>query len=199
MRRWSTAVLAVVMLFCFLPAVFAAPGPVKISVVPGWQGQVVPGSTGPAVVTLKNTSRQDISGVVEVINYYRHVPPPPPGSPPGAKPSGPPVFIPASAFGEKVSLPAGAEKRVVLWFPWHGPGDKMIFRFLEDQKVLGSVEVKVPGTAGVIHGPMAGAVGVLGQVPPALEKVRLTTPDGVPRAPRIISLSADLFPGVVKT
>ncbi|QSS05777.1 DUF4350 domain-containing protein (plasmid) [Klebsiella pneumoniae] len=48
----------------------------------------------------------------------------------------------------------------------------MIFRFLEGQKVLESIEVNVPGTAGVIHGPMAGAVGVLGQVPPALEKVR---------------------------
>ncbi|WP_353928555.1 DUF4350 domain-containing protein [Desulfofundulus kuznetsovii] len=199
LRQWSTAALAVVLIFCFLPAVFAAPdpesqsGPVKINVEPGWQGEVVPGKPGPAVVTLRNNSGRDISGVVEVINHYKHQPPPPPGSPPGTKP-GPPVFIPASAFGEKVSLPAGAEKRVVLWFPWHGPGDKMIFRFLEGQKVLGSVEVNVPGTAGVIHGPMAGAVGVLGQVPPALEKVRLTMPDGVPRAPRIISLSADLFP-----
>ncbi|MDQ0286724.1 hypothetical protein J2Z49_001841 [Desulfofundulus luciae] len=198
--RWLAAILTLVMLFCFSRVVFAAPpaatarsGPVKMNVEPGWRGQVVPGSTGPAVVTLKNTSGRDISGVVEVINHYKHQPPPPPGSPPGTKP-GPPIFIPASAFGEKVSLPAGAEKRVVLWFPWHGPGDKMIFRFLEGQKVLGSVEMNVPGSAGMISGPTAGAVGVLGQVPPALEKVRLTMPDGVPRAPRLIPLTADLFP-----
>ncbi|MBC7325125.1 MAG: hypothetical protein H5T99_07410, partial [Moorella sp. (in: Bacteria)] len=146
------------------------------------------------MVTLKNDSGRDISGVVEVINHYKHQPPPPPGSPPGAQPSGPPIFIPASSFGEKVSLPAGAEKRVVLWLPWHGPGDKMIFRFLEGQKVLESVEVDVPGTAGMIYGPLAGAVGVLGQVPPALEKVRLTMPDGVPRAPQVIPLTAELFP-----
>ncbi|SHI37738.1 DUF4350 domain-containing protein [Desulfofundulus thermosubterraneus] len=198
--RWLAAILTLVLLFCFSRVVFAAPpaatarsGPVKMNVELGWQGQVVPGNTGPAVVSLKNNSGRDISGVVEVINHYKHQPPPSPGSPPGTKP-GPPIFIPASAFGEKVSLPAGAEKRVVLWFPWHGPGDKMIFRFLEGQKVLGSIEVNVPGTAGMISGPMAGAVGVLGQVPPALEKVRLTMPDGVPRAPQVIPLTADLFP-----
>ncbi|MGB9887200.1 MAG: hypothetical protein ACPLRW_09395 [Moorellales bacterium] len=170
----------------------AAGGPVTLAVQVGWDGKAVSGQTAPAVVTLENRSSRDLAGVVEAVSYYKEVPPPPPGSPPGTKP-GPARYRPASAYGERVSLPAGGRKEVVLWFRLESP-DKMLFRFRSGEEVLVGHETSLPGAGLLSGGPLPQAVGVLGPIPPALEKTRILAPDGVPRAPLIIPLTAGLFP-----
>jgi hypothetical protein len=166
--------------------------PVRLSAEVGWEGRGVSGKTIPAVVRLKNTTQKDLSGVVEVINYYKYIPPLPPGSPPGAKPVGPARYYPVSSFGERVSLPAGSEKRVILWFPLEGYGDQLVVRFSASGEVLGTIKTKLPisGTGG----PLPLALGVFGKAPQALEKLRLTMPDGVPRAPLVLKLTPELLP-----
>ncbi|GAB6275278.1 MAG: hypothetical protein STSR0004_21430 [Peptococcaceae bacterium] len=158
----------------------------------GWEGRVVPGKNAPAVVRLKNNTTRNLNGTVEVINYYQHIPPPPPGSPPGAKPAGPTKYYPVSSFGEHLFLPAGGEKKVIFWFPLEGTANYVTVCFRTEKEVMASVKVKFSTFA--VNEPSPLAVGVLGQVPPALEKVRLTMPDGVPRAPLILKLNPELFP-----
>lgn len=178
--------------------VFAAPegadSPVQITAEIGWDGQGVPGRTAPAVIRLKNTTGNDLQGIVEVVNYYRYIPPPPPGSPPGSQPSGPSRYYPVSSFGERVVLPAGGEKKVTLWFSLQGATDHLIVRFRTGEKTLASVEAKLAMTSTGVSGPLPMAVGVLGQPPAALEKVRITMPDGVPRAPLVLKLTPELLP-----
>ena len=195
-----------VIIFVFLPVFLfsspsiSAPGPesavspVQISAEIGWEGQGVPGRTAPAVIHLKNTTSGDLRGVVEAINYFRYIPPPPPGSPPGAAPAGPAVDYPVSAFGEQVTLPAGGEKKVILWLPLQGSADYLAVRFRSGEKVLAGMEAKMPLVASFSSGLMPPVTGVLGPVPPALEKVRITMPDGVPRAPLAIELTPELIP-----
>jgi len=167
---------------------------VQITAEIGWNGQGVPGRTAPAVIRLKNTTGNDLQGIVEVVNYYRYIPPPPPGSPPGWQPPGPARYYPVSSFGERVSLPAGGEKKVTLWFPLQGATDHLIVRFRQGEKTLASVEAKLAMTSAGVSGPLPMAVGVLGQPPAALEKVRITMPDGVPRAPLVLPLTPELIP-----
>jgi hypothetical protein len=165
---------------------------VGLAVQVGWDGKAMPGQTTPAVVTLENRTSRDLAGVAEVVSYYKEVPPPPPGSPPGTKP-GPARYRPASVYGERVSLPAGSRKEVVLWFRLESP-DKMLFRFRSGEEVLAGHETSLPGAGLLSGGPLPQAVGVLGPIPPALEKTRILAPDGVPRVPLIIPLTAGLFP-----
>ncbi|MEW6276831.1 MAG: hypothetical protein AB1556_17190 [Bacillota bacterium] len=178
--------------------VFAAPEgadpPVQITAEIGWGGQGVPGRTAPAVIHLKNTTADDLRGVTEVVNYHRYVPPPPPGSPPGPQPSGPARYYPVSSFGERVFLPAGGEKKVTLWFPLEGATNHLIVRFRTGEKTLARVEAKLAMTSAGVSGPLPMAVGVFGEIPPALEKVRITMPDGVPRAPLVLKLTPELLP-----
>lgn len=178
----------------FSPAVLAAPkdSGVQVFAAIGWEGRVVPGKNAPAVVRLKNNTAHNLNGTVEVINYYQHIPPLPPGSPPGTKPAGPTKYYPVSSFGEHLFLPAGGEKKVIFWFPLEGTANYVTVRFRTEKEVVASVKVKFSTFA--VNEPLPLAVGVLGQVPPALEKVRLTMPDGVPRAPLIIKLTPELFP-----
>lgn len=167
-------------------------GPVGLAVEVGWDGKAMPGQVAPAVVTLENRTSRDLAGVIEVVNYYKEVPPPPPGSPPGTAP-GPARYRPASAYGERVSLPAGSRKEVTLWFPLVTP-DRMLFRFRSGDEVLARLETSLPGASLLSGGPLPQAVGILGAVPQALEKTRILAPDGVPRVPMIIPLTARLFP-----
>ena len=167
---------------------------VQITAEIGWDGQGVPERTAPAVIRLKNTTENDLQGIVEVVNYFRYIPPPPPGSPPGWQPPGPGRYYPVSSFGEQVTLPAGGEKKVTLWFPLQGAIDYLIVRFRTGEKTLASVETKLAMTSAGVSGPLPMAVGVLGQPPAALEKVRITMPDGVPRAPLVLSLTPELIP-----
>jgi hypothetical protein len=167
-------------------------GPVRLAVEVGWDGKAMPGHTTPAVVTLENRTSRDLAGVVEAVNYYKEVPPPPPGSPPGTKP-GPARYRPASAYGERVSLPAGSRKEVVLWFRLESP-DKMLFRFRSGEKILALCETSLPAAGLLSGGPLPQAVGVLGPIPPALEKTRVLAPDGVPRVPMVIPLTGGPFP-----
>ncbi|MBC7347785.1 MAG: hypothetical protein H5U00_10125, partial [Clostridia bacterium] len=164
---------------------------VELTAEVGWQGKGAVGGTVPAVVRLKNPGPADLTGVVEVVNYNKVVPPAPPGTPPGQAAGVSPLFFPTASFGEQVSLPAGSEKQVTLWFPLTSP-ERMLFRFRSGEAVLGStvVSLQLPGTTG----PLPQAVGVLGQVPPVLERLRLVMPDGVPRAPLILPLTARLLP-----
>jgi len=181
--------------FCLWPgAAGAAPGAGEgdIKARVGWEGQGVPGHMLPAVVDLHNPGSNDLEGVVEVVTYYKQTFPPPPGSAPPARP---PLYAPAGAYGEHLVLPAGGSKRVILWFPLRTP-DKMTFRFRAGEEILGSVEEQLDVLPAA--GPVTGAIGVLGQVPPALERVRFTTPDGVPRVPVILPLKAELFPAAVE-
>lgn len=191
---WLIIARTVLLLCVFFAAsglAWAAPdSPVAIKAEIGWPGGVVPGKYGPVVVHLKNSGGNDLSGVVEAINYNSIQPPPPPGSPPGS--TQPARYVPAAAFAERVALPAGAEKSITLWIPMKGPGERVDFVFRTGDGELARVEEKVPGSA--VDGPVPGGVGVLGQVPPALERVRVDMPDGVPRAPVVLQLSEDLFP-----
>ncbi|MDN5348241.1 MAG: hypothetical protein PWP65_1805 [Clostridia bacterium] len=163
---------------------------VELQVEVGWEGKGVTWRTTPAVIKLKNNGTSDLSGVVEVVNYNKFIPPPP-GMPSGQASSLPPLFYPAAAFGERLSLPAGSEKQVILWFPLQSP-ERMLFRFRSGDKVLGSTLASLNLPAPV--GPQPQAIGVLGAVPPALEKVKFIMPDGVPRAPVILPLSPRLLP-----
>jgi hypothetical protein len=188
------AVTLAILLLCFFLAppgeVTAAPDkPVQIKAELGWQGKVVPGRYAPAVVHLKNTGGSDLSGVIEAINYQNFTPPPPPGAPGTRQPT---RYFPFAAFGERVSLPAGGEKKIILWFPVNGPGERVDFVFRSGDRELARTTQKVPGAA--LNGPVPGAAGVLGEVPPALERVRVTMPDGVPRAPAVLRLTGELFP-----
>ncbi|WP_027364826.1 hypothetical protein [Desulfotruncus alcoholivorax] len=192
---WTHVVTAILLLFMF----FIMPGsawakpddsPVQIKVELGWQGKVVPGRYAPAVVKMKNTGKRDLAGTIEAINYQVYMLPPQPGAAPGTKQLS--KFFPSSAYGAMVSLPAGAEKTVTLWFPADGSGGRTDFVFKSGSKEVARVSEK--SKAAVINGPMPGAVGVLGQVPAAMERVRLTMPDGVPRSPMVLELTAELFP-----
>lgn len=197
-RRRASRALALVALTTILLAAGTVAlaqgedGPVRLAVEVGWDGKAMPGQTTPAVVTLENRTSRDLAGVIEVVNYNKEVPPPPPGSPPGAKP-GPARYWPASAYGERVSLPAGSQKEVTLWFPLVTP-ERVLFRFRSGNEVLARLETSLPGASLLSGGPLPQAVGVLGDIPPALEKTRILAPDGVPRVPMIIPLTARLFP-----
>lgn len=197
-KRWalpaSAGIILVIVLLAAVPAdqVRGEENPVRLAVEVGWDGKAMPGQVTPAVVTLENRASLDLAGVIEVVNYNKEVLPPPPGSPPGTKP-GPARYWPASAFGERVSLPAGSQKQVTLWFPLVTP-ERMLFRFRSGDEVLARVETSLPGASLLSGGPLPQAVGVLGEIPPALEKARILAPDGVPRAPMIIPLTARLFP-----
>lgn len=185
--------VALLLLTLLLPAgAFAAEQdePVQMKVNLGWQGWGVQERHVPAVVTLRNTGGRDLNGVVEAINYSRYVPPPPPGSSPGTVM--PPRDIPLTGYGAKVSLPAGSEKKVILWFPLHGGGKRVDFIFRSGGGEIARNTVSMPGPD--VHGPMPVTVGVLGQVPPALERLRLQMPDGVIRAPVVKEIAAGLFP-----
>lgn len=192
---WPAVLLAALLLW-FLPApAGAAPGgedgPVRIKAEVGWQGWGMPDRHIPAVVTLQNTGGQDLAGVVEAINYYHFMPPPPPpGSPPNTVL--PPRDVPATGYGERISLPAGGEKKLTLWFPMHGTGKRVDFVFRSGANELARVTTSMPGND--VSGPMPMTVGVLGPVPPALERTRLLMPDGVIRAPKVKEITADLFP-----
>lgn len=202
----KTSALKKVFLFCLVaylllcPAVLeAAPNdvaatnsPVEMKVDVGWQGQGVPGLTGPAAVSLENRSRDNLSGVAEVVTYYAYTPPSPTGAP------GPPnpslvKYIPSTAYGEEVSLPSGGAKKVVLWFPLPDPQGKMEFRFRVGDRILAQTEQKLPSQFNNMN-YANGAIGVLGEAPPALEQVRINMPDGVPRQPVVLRLSPELLP-----
>ncbi|MCG8402576.1 MAG: hypothetical protein MJA84_13465 [Firmicutes bacterium] len=165
-------------------------GPVEIVAELGWEGWGASGRHAPAVITIKNTGGRDLNGVIEALNYYSFTPPPQPGSPPGTVP--PARNIPGVGYGQKISLPAGGEKKLTLWFPVHGPGSRVDFVFRAGDNELARKTTKMPGVA--LTGPQPMAVGVLGSVPPALERVRPLMPDGVYRMPQVQELSADLFP-----
>jgi len=169
---WLVMSLAILLLCAFLAApdlARAAPEtPVQIKAEMGWQGKVVPGRYAPVVIQLKNTGGDYLSGLAEGINYHSYRPPAPPGSPPGQ----PTRHFPSAAFAQRVSLPPGAEKSITLWMPMNGPGERVDFVFRAGDVELARVQEKVPGSS-VSHGPMPGAVGVLGEVPPALERVRV--------------------------
>ncbi|NLW07712.1 MAG: hypothetical protein GX039_07025 [Clostridia bacterium] len=186
--------LFLICLFSLAAAVIqaaAAPAEVEIKAEVGWEGQGVPGQMLPAVVNLHNPGAEDLEGVVEVVTYYKHTFPPPANSPPGTPPLRPPLYTPAAAYGEQMVLPAGSSKELTLWFPLRAP-EKITFRFRDGEQVLASVEEKLPEPA--TSNLSLGAIGVLGQVPPALERVRLTSSDGVPRAPLILPLKTELLP-----
>lgn len=192
---WTHAITAILLLFMFLVTpgwAWAKPddSPVQIKVELGWQGKVVPGRYAPAVVNMKNTGKNDLSGTIETISYQSYTLPAQPGATPGTKQ--PSKYFPSSAYGEMVSLPAGAEKTVMLWFPADGPNSRTDFVFKAGSQEVARVSQK--STAAVVNGPMPGAVGVLGQIPAALERVRVTMPDGVPRSPMVLELTAELFP-----
>lgn len=192
-RNGWPVIALVALLLCLLVALPAAAendGPVQIEAELGWQGWGAAGRHAPAVVVIKNTGPKDLNGVIEALNYYRFTPPPPPGLPPGA--TQPARDIPMHGYGEKISLPAGGEKKVTLWFPVQGPGTRVDFIFREGNNELARISTKMPGAA--VTGPMPLAVGVLGSVPPALERVRPIMPDGVYRAPQVKELTKDLFP-----
>ncbi len=196
-RKWGwPAFILAAFLMCLLPVVQPAAGaaeneePVEIVVQLGWDGWSASGRYTPAVITLKNTSNKDLKGIVEAVNYYRYTPPPPPGSPPGTVP--PARDIPWAGFGEKVSLPAGAEKKITLWFPVQGPGSRVDIVFRDGDRELARINNKMPGST--VTGPTPLAVGVLGEAPPALERVRPLMPDGVYRVPKVKELTPDLFP-----
>ncbi|MDN5344171.1 MAG: hypothetical protein PWQ18_282 [Clostridia bacterium] len=164
---------------------------VDIQAAVGWEGRGVPGRTVPAVVDLHNPGNTDLEGVVEVVTYHKQTFPPPPGAPPGTPSVRPPLYSPAAAYGEALVLPAGGSKQVILWFPLISP-DKLTFRFRAGEEILGSMETQL--TTPPLSGPVMQAIGVLGQVPPALEKVRVMGRDGVPRVPAIFPLTARLLP-----
>ncbi|KJS73360.1 MAG: hypothetical protein JL56_11280 [Desulfotomaculum sp. BICA1-6] len=192
-KGWPVIALAALLL-CFIvvlpPAAAENDGSVQIEAELGWQGWGAAGRHAPAVVVLKNTGSKDLNGVIEALNYIRFTPPPPPGSPPGA--TQPARDIPMHGYGERVSLPAGGEKKITLWFPVNGPGSRVDFIFRAGKNELARISTKMPGAA--VTGPMPLAVGVLGVVPPALERVRPIMPDGVYRAPQVKELTKDLFP-----
>jgi len=128
----------------FSPAALAAPkgSGVQVFAAIGWEGRVVPGKNAPAAVRLKNNTAHNLNGTVEVVNYYQHIPPLPPGSPPGAKPAGPTKYYPVSSFGEHLFLPAGGEKKVIFWFPLEGTANYVTVRFRTEKEVVASVKVK---------------------------------------------------------
>ncbi|SFR14397.1 hypothetical protein SAMN05660706_13116 [Desulfoscipio geothermicus DSM 3669] len=196
MRGWP-AMTMVILLTCLFPvpsdAARAAPEdkPVQIEAELGWQGQGVPGRYVPAVVRLKNTTGRDISGVVEAVNYFKYSHPVPPGGTPS---SGKTSFYPAAAFGERISLPAGGTKKVVLWFPMNSPGGRTDFVFRAGDRELARVSKGIPSNITYLRGPRPGGVGVLGQIPPVLEKVRVVMPDGVVRYMKAVQLTGELFP-----
>ena len=190
---WPVIALAALLLCFFVALPTAAAeneGPVQVEAELGWQGWGAAGRHAPAVVVLKNTGPKDLNGVIEALSYTRFTPPPPPGSPPGA--TQPARDIPMHGYGERVSLPAGGEKKITLWFPVNGPGSRVDFIFSAGKNELARISTKMPGVA--VTGPMPLAVGVLGAVPPALERVRPIMPDGVYRAPQVKELTTDLFP-----
>gem|GEM_PF-1192567 len=192
-KGWRVLALAALLLCCLTaaPAIAAEnDSPVQIEAELGWQGWAAAGRYAPAVVVLKNTGTEDLNGIIEALNYYRYTMPAPAGSPSVA--AQPARDIPMHGYGERVSLPAGGEKKLTLWNPVNGPGSRVDFIFRSGDRELARINAKFPGT--VVSGPTPLAVGVLGPVPPALERVRPMMPDGVYRVPKVKELTGDLFP-----
>ncbi|WP_449241428.1 hypothetical protein [Desulfoscipio gibsoniae] len=192
-RRPATALVVALTCLLLIPpgAAGVAPDkPVQLKAEIGWQGKGVPGRYIPAVVKVENTGDHDLAGVLQVINYNKSMHAPPPGSPSGTQPVT--SYFPAAAFGEKISLPAGGTKKVTLWFPMNESGERVDFVWQTGDKELARITAKVPKTN--VSGPLPGAIGVLGDIPPALERARLIMPDGAPRIPLVLQLSGELFP-----
>ncbi|MEW6173078.1 MAG: hypothetical protein AB1510_08450 [Bacillota bacterium] len=196
-KRWYF--FFITFIFLFPLAAWAAPtpggspakdSPVKIKVEVGWQGQGVAGITGPAVVHLENRSSKAISGVAEVVEYYKFTPESFPDSQVPFKQT---RYIPTGAYGQQVTLPPKATKKVVLWFPLPGAQGKAMFSFRSGTKVMAGTEVKVSGQ-NIKPFPAGGAVGVIGDVPPALKQAGLTVHAPEFQNPPVISLTSELLP-----
>lgn len=195
MGGWPAVALVIfLMFFGVIPPDTAQAAPdktVEIKAEMGWQGQGVPGRYAPAVLQLKNTGGKDITGLVEAINYHKFQFPPAPGSPTN---KGQTSFYPSAAFGEMVTLPASSEKKIIIWFPLNGAGGRTDFVFRTEGKELARVSKSLPNNLTYPNGPLPGGVGVMGKVPPALEKVRVVMPDGVVRYIKALQLTGELFP-----
>lgn len=174
----------------------ATENPVAIRVELGWQEQVVPGCTAPAVIYLTNKGEDELAGVVDVVNYLRYQLQEPPGTQPEASTQGPASggvkYIPDAAFGRDVTLPPGSAKKVVLWFPLSTQDGKLAFRFRVGARVLVTTAVMMPSRPW--QHPPAYRVGILGEVPPALEQVRFDASNGTRQAPLLLRLTPELFP-----
>ncbi|HBX23550.1 MAG TPA: hypothetical protein DEF34_07975 [Desulfotomaculum sp.] len=182
------------LLFLVLPGtVLAASGElVQIDAEMGWQGQGVPGRYLPAKVFLKNTGNKDLAGELEAINYVKYTPPELPGSPHVYRPTS---YIPWAAYGEKVSLPAGTETNLTLWLPMNeNANERTDFIFRTGDKELAKVSKGRPKVVLNTRDTLPGAVGVLGQIPPALKMLRMVLPGNNVRYVTALQITADLFP-----
>ncbi|MDI6631304.1 MAG: hypothetical protein QME13_02620 [Thermoanaerobacteraceae bacterium] len=182
---WATAVTA---------APSGSDSSLTIKAQAGWDGRGVPNCTAPAVVNLKNQSSADLRGVVEAVTYAGFIPesfygPFSPGK--SLK------YFPIGAYGQEITLPPGVTTKVVLWFPFPDAQGKLLFRFRAEDKVLASTEVKMaPGL--VKPFPLGSAVGVLGNVPQALEQFRFSLVDPQFQKPPVIRLTPELLPRTVE-